>query len=411
MTVVLATNNTHKVQELQQMFADAGLAITLRSLKDLGITIIPDETGTTFEENAYIKARTIHEATGLPVLADDSGLEVSALGNAPGVHSARYAGPDASDADNRHRVVSVLTEQGHEESPAAFRCVLCYIDPLRTLFGEGACHGTIGLKERGANGFGYDPLFTPDGHDRTFAELSASEKHAMSHRGRALQDLLTHLRPLLTDEGSAATPDPLPKRDALLMASVAAVTDNVEHLRTVTRLFVRSADDARALYEALLQSYLFAGFPVALESLAVLDQEVRHLIHDHVWPEAEAYDVDVFRSRGEVLCEQIYTGVYERMMERLQAITPDLSDWMIVEGYGKTLSRPGLDVVTRELCNVAILAVLRHRNQLVSHVRGSLNVGATITDLEHCADAVTEWGSAESGALLRSVIDQFRERS
>lgn len=411
MIVVLATNNAHKVEELQQMFADGGYNITLRSLKELGLAIDPDETGHTFEENAYIKARTIFEATGLPVLADDSGLEVDHLEKQPGVRSARYAGPEATDADNRQRLVRELRDRGLADSPAAFRCVLCFIDPLRTLFGEGACHGTVGLEERGSNGFGYDPLFIPEGHRQTFAELSPTEKHAMSHRGRAVQDLLTRLRPLLSDEGRAAEQDPLPARDALVMASVAAATDNVDHLRMVTRLFVRTHDDARSLYEALLQSYLFAGYPVALESLAVLDAEVRHLLPDHTWPDAEPFNVDVFRARGAVLCEQIYTGVYERMMQRLGAITPDLSDWMIVEGYGKTLSRDGLDVVTRELCNVAILAALQHRNQLVSHVRGTLNVGGTIADLEHCADAVTEWGSAQSGELLRSVIDQFRERA
>ena len=98
------------------------------------------------------------------------------------------------------------------------------------------------------------------------------------------------------------------------------------------------------------------------------------------------------------------------MIDRLTTITPDLSDWMIVEGYGKTLSRPGLDVVSRELCNVVILATMQRRNQLVSHVRGALNVGATARDLDHCCDAVTEWGSTQSGSLLRDVIAMFGDR-
>ena len=185
MTVVLATNNAHKVEELQQMFAAAGYDITLRSLKEMGLQIVPDETGHTFEENAFIKAMAVFQATGLPVLADDSGLEVDVLNGAPGVHSARYAGPDATDADNRTHLTSELARLKVDHSPAAFRCVLCYIDPLRTLFGVGSCNGTIGREERGENGFGYDPLFTPTGFQSTFAEISPEEKHALSHRGSA----------------------------------------------------------------------------------------------------------------------------------------------------------------------------------------------------------------------------------
>ena len=225
-----------------------------------------------------------------------------------------------------------------------------------------------------------------------------------------MTDLLKHLRPLQSETGHAALQDALPKRDALLMASVAAVSDQPEHLRMVAQLYVRTPEDARCLYEAVLQSYLFAGFPVALEGLAIVDQEVRSILQDHEWPDAEPFNVETFRQRGEVLCGQIYSGVYDRMMDRLKSITPDLSDWMIVEGYGKTLSRNGLDVVSRELCNVVVLAVLERRNQLVSHVRGALNVGATLADLDHCADAVTEWGSPASGALVREVIQQFDDR-
>lgn len=408
--LLIATNNAHKVDELRQLFADAGVPVTLWTLRERGLQIDPDETGQTFEENAYIKARAVFEATGMAVIADDSGLEVQALENAPGVRSARYAGPDATDAENRQHLREQLQQRSLTTSAARFRCVLCYIDPLRTLFGEGSCDGQVGVDERGDRGFGYDPMFTPLHQERTFAELSPSEKHAISHRGRAMEDLLRHLLPLQSDHGHAVEPDPLPLRDAVVMASVAAATDQTEHLRTAIRLFVRTPHDAQAIYEAMLQSYLFAGFPVALEALAVVDDEVRRILPAHRWPDPEPYLADSFRQRGQTLCQQVYAGVYDRMMQRLVEVTPDLSEWMIVEGYGKTLSRPGLDVVSRELCNVAILAVLQHRNQLVSHVRGTLNVGGTLADLQLCADAVTEWGSAASGGLLREVIDQFRDR-
>lgn len=407
MQIVLATTNLHKVEELTALFQSHGLDVTFIRSSDVIGDLVIEETGHTFEENAYIKAQAVFERCGLPTLADDSGLEVEALGGEPGVHSARYAGATATDADNRARVIREFATLNIGNSPASFRCVLCYIDPLRMLFGVGSSQGAIQTQERGSHGFGYDPLFIPTGETRTYAELTPTEKQSRSHRGRAVQDLARHLAPILNNEGHAVEPDPLPAVDALIMASVAAVKDQEEHLRTAIRLFVRSTADARMMYEALLQSYLFAGFPVALEALIVLDDEVRKLIPDFAWPDAAVYDVDAFRSRGSVLCEQIYAGVFDKMMSRLGAVTPDLNDWMIVEGYGKTLSRDGLDVVYRELCNVAVLAVLGRKNQLTSHVRGARNVGASVADLLACADAVTEWAGKESGDLLRSTIERY----
>jgi 4-carboxymuconolactone decarboxylase len=161
------------------------------------------------------------------------------------------------------------------------------------------------------------------------------------------------------------------------------------------------------MYEALLQSYLFAGFPVALDALTILEEEVTSLLPDMERQLFTPYDVDSYRQRGSVLCGQIYEGVYDKMMERLSAITPDLSDWMIVEGYGKTLSREGLHVSLRELCNVAVLAVLGRQNQLTSHVRGALRVGATADQLWACADAVTEWAGKEAGDRLRATIGRY----
>ncbi len=406
-TIVLATNNAHKVTELQALLRDAGLDVSCVAMRDVCGPVEIDETGATFEENAYIKAITIHRLTGLPVVADDSGLEVDVLDGAPGVRSARYAGPDATDERNRVALRHALSDHAADTSSARFRCVLCYVDAYRTLFGVGSCEGAIISEERGANGFGYDPMFVPHGHTRTFGEMDASEKASMSHRGAATSDLARHLRALLRDTGHATIDDALPRPDALIMASVYAVIGNDAMLRSTIRHFVRDDEDALVLHEALLQSYLFAGFPVALEALAIVDEECRDILGEQRWPEAEAYNVELFRRRGEELCRRVYGSVYERMMDRLGAITPDLSSWMIVEGYGKTLSRPALDIIERELCIVGMLAALGRENQLRSHVRGAFLVGATADHLHACADVVVEsCGRMAGDAILRNILLQ-----
>ena len=129
---------------------------------------------------------------GIPSLADDTGLEVDALGGAPGVHSARFAGPDANDARNRRKLLDAL--QGHENRNARFRTVVSYVDEDGVRYFEGVCEGRIEQQERGTGGFGYDPLFTPIGETRTFAELEPDEKNALSHRGRALRAFLAFLK-------------------------------------------------------------------------------------------------------------------------------------------------------------------------------------------------------------------------
>ena len=407
MKVILASGNKHKAEELQQLLNDSGLDIELVTMAEAGLDLEIDETGQTFEENAFIKAHAVWERLGLPTLADDSGLEVDSLHGAPGVYSARYAGINATDKDNRDHLVANLLKQKVDRSTGQFRCVLCYMDNYRTLFGEGTVRGNVVTQEKGEGGFGYDPLFIPEGYTRTFAEMKSEEKHALSHRGNATRDIAAHLLPLLSDSGRSVHADQLPIDDALIMACVAAVTGNDDRLRSAIRLFVQDTHDAIAVYEALLQTYLFAGFPVALEALTVCHQTVTEILPDHEWPRAEAFDLDSFRQRGTELCKDIYVGVYDRMMERLGEITPDLSEWMIVEGYGKTLSRDGLDVVHRELCICSVLACLGRENQLTSHVRGALNVGASLEQLKHTADAVTEWSGRQAGDLMRETIARF----
>lgn len=406
-TVLIATGNSHKVEELSLAFTHEGLAIHLVPMTHYVGTIEIEETGVTFEENAFIKALTIHRLTGLPVIADDSGLEIDVLDGAPGVLSARYSGDGATDASNRDAVRLALTGKGVNKSTARFRCVLCYMDDMRTLFGVGASEGIIAMEERGGHGFGYDPMFTPVNSTRTYAEHSQAEKLAISHRGSAVKNLAIHLVALEEDSGHSTVDDPLPTTDALIMASVSAVIGNFGQLRSTIRHYVREMQDAILLHEALLQSYLFAGFPVALEALAVADEECRLLLGDLSWKSAENFDVQAFTARGELLCQRVYGSVYERMMDRLTAITPELSSWMIVEGYGKTLSRPELDIVRRELCIVGILAALERENQLRSHVRGAFLVGADEADLRSCADVVTEMcGKRQGESILRLILLQ-----
>lgn len=195
MEILLATNNPHKAEEIRAILSGIdGLKIITPSELDEPIPD-PVEDGLTLEENAWIKAHEIHQATGLAVVADDTGLEVTALNGAPGVFSARYAGPDATYQDNCDALLSALSATDVKDRDARFRTVICFTDGMRVLFAEGVVNGAITTEPRGDSGFGYDPLFQPEGSDRTFAEMDSAEKNGISHRGRALK----HLRDILAD--------------------------------------------------------------------------------------------------------------------------------------------------------------------------------------------------------------------
>lgn len=195
MKILLATNNAHKAEEIRAVLSELN-GIEILKPSDLSEPIPePEEDGETLEENAFIKAREIHEATGLPVIADDTGLEVAALNGAPGVFSARYAGPDATYADNCRKLLSAL--KGVDDRSARFRTVICYVDSRRTLFAEGSVEGTITREEQGEGGFGYDPVFRPEGHDATFARMTPEEKNLISHRGNALRHFRDVIAPYL----------------------------------------------------------------------------------------------------------------------------------------------------------------------------------------------------------------------
>ncbi|MBW8192658.1 XTP/dITP diphosphatase [Neiella marina] len=191
---VLATGNPGKVAELAAMLAP--LNIELRPQSDFQVTEVA-ETGTTFVENAIIKARHAAALTGLPAIADDSGLEVDALNGAPGVYSARYAGEHANDSDNVSKLISELANTEDNKRSARFRCVLVFMrhaaDPT-PLICQGTWQGQIAQQAFGEGGFGYDPVFIPHGQNTTAAQMTKAEKNAVSHRGQALAQL-TELLP------------------------------------------------------------------------------------------------------------------------------------------------------------------------------------------------------------------------
>jgi XTP/dITP diphosphohydrolase len=201
-SLLLGTRNPGKIHEIKLILGDLALEFSsLNVFPDVGIA---EENEDTYAGNAIAKARFYALATGLPALADDSGLEVEALDGAPGVISARYAGEHATDADRRDLLLSELAKTGSANRRARFVCAVA----IATVAGEvlnlseGICEGMITFTPRGTSGFGYDPLFVPDGYDQTFAELSDEIKNQISHRARALMNLRTALS--LTSLGSGS---------------------------------------------------------------------------------------------------------------------------------------------------------------------------------------------------------------
>lgn len=191
-TLIVATGNKHKLQEIQAIFKD----VRVVSAREAGYLGDPEETGATFEENAIIKARAAAEALNLPALADDSGLCVAALGGAPGIYSARYAGGHGDDKKNREKL---LAELGNEKNRAAYfrsAAALCFPQSMggKTVTATGDTHGRILTREEGENGFGYDCLFYSDDLCKSFGVASAEEKNAVSHRFRALTALKEKLK-------------------------------------------------------------------------------------------------------------------------------------------------------------------------------------------------------------------------
>ena len=192
--LLVATNNAGKVRELSHLLS--GAPLRLRLLSEFGGVAEAEETGTTFAENAVLKARHYSAHAGLLTLSDDSGLVVDALGGAPGVYSARYAGKSATYAERMAKLLGELEATGDLERRARFVCVIAVAEPStgELLTFEGRCEGRIAREPRGAGGFGYDPVFIPDGHAQTFGELNEEIKQAISHRALAVEAASRRLR-------------------------------------------------------------------------------------------------------------------------------------------------------------------------------------------------------------------------
>ena len=198
MKLLIATNNPGKVREYQELLEDLPIAVEITYPAQEGLALEVEESGETFEENARLKALAFAQASGLLTLADDSGLEVDALDGAPGVRSARYAGPDANDVDRYRKLLGELAGVPATQRSARFRCVVALAQPDDQIHTEdGTCEGEIGYAPRGTHGFGYDPVFVVEGYGgRTMAELSPEIKNRISHRGRALAAILPTLERL-----------------------------------------------------------------------------------------------------------------------------------------------------------------------------------------------------------------------
>ena len=200
--LVLATRNVHKVAELRRILAEAGHV----GIERVGVEAFPGvedvaETGVTFEENAVLKARTVARATGVAAIADDSGLCVDVLGGAPGVFSARWSGPSRDDLANLRLLLDQLSDVPDEHRGAHFACAAVLALPDGTVrVAEGRLDGILIRGPRGANGFGYDPVFVPAGESRTTAQMTAAEKDAISHRGRAFRAIVPAVRELLASD-------------------------------------------------------------------------------------------------------------------------------------------------------------------------------------------------------------------
>ncbi len=193
--IVLATRNSGKVKEFREKLKN--FPVEIRSLNDFGPIPEPVEDGETFDDNAYKKALFTAKVLGIPAIADDSGLVVDALDGAPGVHSARYAGEKATDADNIQKLLKAMEKEKNRK--ASFKCVLSIAVPSGpALTYEGRCEGEITTAVRGEKGFGYDPVFYFPPYGKTFAEISTAEKNKISHRGKALSEFVAEFDKVLT---------------------------------------------------------------------------------------------------------------------------------------------------------------------------------------------------------------------
>ncbi|MBO5349609.1 MAG: XTP/dITP diphosphatase [Clostridia bacterium] len=190
--IILASNNKNKLKEITAKLNPFGIKVI--SQKEAGYDIEVEETGTTFQENAILKAEAIYELSNKPVIAEDSGLEVDFLNGDPGVYSARYAGENATDEDKCNKILNLMKDvKDDNKRTARFKCAICYIDAngIKHIF-EQSCEGIIAKEPHGNNGFGYDPIFMIE--NKSFAEITQEEKNEISHRGKAIKELVNYIK-------------------------------------------------------------------------------------------------------------------------------------------------------------------------------------------------------------------------
>ena len=191
LTILIASNNQHKQKEIEQILENNQINdIKIIKPADLNISLDVEETADTLKENALLKAKAFHQASNMPCIADDTGLEIDFLNGQPGVMSARFAGEHGNDSANRKKVLSLLEGQPELARTARFRTVIAFVDSEHTEFVEGIVEGKIITKEIGTNGFGYDSIFKPDGFNETFAEMEDVQKNQISHRANAIKNMI-----------------------------------------------------------------------------------------------------------------------------------------------------------------------------------------------------------------------------
>ena len=199
MKLVLASKNAHKLTEMRDILSQLGVEVVLES--DVGVDVDVEETGETFEENAFLKARAVMEASGLPAIADDSGLCVDAMNGGPGGYSARFGGEGLTDPE-RYRLLLDMMRGQLDRRCRFVSCICCCFPGGDTLTARGECEGTLAYAPKGPDGFGYDPVFFVPGMKKTFAEMSPEEKNAVSHRGAALRQFRQKLEEYLSAGGA-----------------------------------------------------------------------------------------------------------------------------------------------------------------------------------------------------------------
>ncbi len=411
--LVVATTNPHKLRELRQIAARIAPG-RLHFLAPEEVLGTPwegiEESGRTLEENAYLKATALFERIWQPVVADDSGLEIEALGGKPGVDSAHFVG---SDAENRSAVLELLRDVPPERRRARFRTVLCYRDALRTLCVEGIVEGWIALEERGTSGFGYDPLFIPEGHERTFAEMEPEEKNQLSHRFRAVAALWETLRRLeeeaVEPEGASEPEVPVWLPWLIRLSAAAARAETAAELDMLLRQALREGVPVRAIAEVLLQLCLFAGFPAAIEALTAAQAFCERFGVPWELLLPEPLETEAMRARGSELFALVYGERTERVRRRLRGGAPVLEDLVLRVAYGEVLSRSGLDIVPREWAAIAALVVGGWWRQVASHLRALLRLGFPAEQCEEFLGILQPFCTPEQWAQLCKVWQYVRQ--